>query len=87
MRRIFAAFATVRLGTDPVHRHVQRLVRLGLSAPSDMPGVTNRLRIEVMDSTSSSGIGFAHWLDVQKVAQMDRRVRLHLGAEYCCHIS
>ena len=27
----------------------------GPSAPSDMPGVTKRLRIEVMDSTSSSG--------------------------------
>ncbi len=29
----------------------------GLSAPSDMPGVTKRLRIAVIDSTSSIGTG------------------------------
>jgi len=30
----------------------------GLSAPSEMPGATKRLRISVMLSTSSTGIGF-----------------------------
>ena len=29
----------------------------GDKAPSDMPGVTNRLRIDVIDSTCSNGIG------------------------------
>jgi hypothetical protein len=51
-----------------------------------MPGVTNRLRIEVMLSTSSSGTGLPSGL-------MSSRSRRWIGgfdcilAEYCFHIS
>ena len=58
----------------------------GLSAPSDMPGVTKRLRMEVMLSTSPIGTGLPSGL-------MSRRSRRWMGgfdfifAEYCFHIS
>ena len=44
----------------------------GDSAPSDMPGVTNRLRIEVIDSTSSIGTGLPKGL-------MSKRSRMWIG--------
>ena len=58
----------------------------GDRAPSDMPGVTNRLRIEVMLSTSSSGTGLPSGL-------MSSRSRKWMGgllrilALYCFHSS
>ena len=45
----------------------------GDSAPSDMPGVTKRLRISVIDSTSSIGTGARPGAEVEQVAQRDRR--------------
>ena len=51
-----------------------------------MPGVTNRLRIEVIDSTSSIGTGLPSDL-------MSRRSRIWIGgfdriaAEYCFQMS
>ena len=58
----------------------------GDSAPSDIPGVTKRLRIEVIDSTSSIGTGLPKGL-------MSRRSRMWIGgfarivAENCFHTS
>jgi aromatic ring-cleaving dioxygenase len=52
-----------------------------------MPGVTNRLRIEVIDFDLLDRHRLAQRLDVQQVAQMDRRVRPHRRAEYCFHRS
>jgi hypothetical protein len=49
----------------------------GPRAPRLMPGVTNRLRISVMLSTSSSGIGRAVAAPVEQVAQLDRRQGAH----------
>ena len=43
-----------------------------------MPGVTKRLRIEVMLSTCSNGIASPNGFKVQQVPQVDRRVALHL---------
>ena len=50
----------------------------GLSAPSEMPGASRRLRISVMLSTSSTGIGVhALGAEVEQVAQRDRRLPAH----------
>jgi hypothetical protein len=58
----------------------------GLSAPSDIPGVTNRFRIEVMLSTWSIGTAFPSGL----IASRSRRWIGGMDcilAEYCFHIS
>ena len=50
----------------------------GDSAPSDMPGATKRLRISVMHSTSSTGIGVQSvGAEVEQIAQRDRRQLAH----------
>jgi hypothetical protein len=41
----------------------------GDSAPSDMPGVTKRLRISVIASTSSIATGFFREVELQQIAQ------------------
>ncbi len=77
MRRVFAAFAAIGFGTDPVHRDVQKLVRLGrkrakaharrhepLADRGDAFHLFNRHRL-------------AQRLDVEKVAQVNWRVRPH----------
>ncbi len=58
----------------------------GLSAPSDIPGVTNRLRIEVMLSTSSIGTGWPIGLISSKSRKCVGGL-LRIFAEYCFHIS
>ncbi len=49
----------------------------GPSAPSDMPGVTNRLRIAVIDLDLLQRRRRRLGGEVQQVAQVDRRPRLH----------
>jgi hypothetical protein len=86
MRRILAALALSDLAPIRFIATFSVLCASGDSAPSDMPGVTNRLRIEVMLSTSSIGTGLPSGL-------MSSRSRRWIGgfacilAEYCFHIS
>jgi hypothetical protein len=76
MRRILAALAA-ESDLAPIRfiAMFSVLCASGDSAPRLMPGVTKRLRIEVMLSTSSIGTGCSERLEVQQVAQMDRRGR------------
>ena len=86
VRRIFATFARVGLGPDAVHRNVQGLVCLGRQRAK---GHARR-----HETLADRGDGFdlfdRHWgpqrLDVQQVAQMDRRIALHLGAILLPHL-
>ncbi len=79
MRRVFAALAAVGLGPDAVHCHVQRLVRLGRQGA--------KAHARSHETLSDRGDRFhflyrhrlAQCLDVQQVADMDRRVRPHRG--------
>ena len=58
----------------------------GPKAPNDMPGVTKRLRIEVMDSTSSIGTGLPSTL-ISSKSRMWIGGLARIAAEYCFHIS
>ncbi len=58
----------------------------GLSAPSDIPGVTKRLRIDVMLSTSSNGTGAPSGLIASKSRRWIGGFAC-IRAEYCFHRS
>ena len=86
MRRVFAALTGVRLGADPVHRDVQRLVRFGRQsaqahAGGHEPFADRGDRFHLFDRNR-----FAQRFDVEHVAQMDRRVRLHPGRILLPHL-
>ena len=79
-RRILAAFARIGLGADPVHGDRQRLVRLRPERAQRDAGRHQPLaqlgdRFDLVD-----GDGRAVGLEVQKVAQVDRRQAAHLLA-------
>ena len=77
VRRVLAPLARVRLRPDPVHRHVQRLVRLRAERPEAHP----RRHEPLADRGDRLDLVDRHRprlrLEVQEVAQVDRRPRLH----------
>ncbi len=79
MRRILAALARIRLRANPVHRDVQRLVRLGAERAQRHA----RRHEALADRGDRFDLFQRHLrpqrLDVQKIAQMDRRVCPHFG--------
>jgi hypothetical protein len=77
MRRVLAALAESDFAPIRFIAMFSVLCASGDSAPSDMPGVTNRLRISVIDSTSSIGSRLAQRLEIEQVAQLDRLPRPH----------
>jgi hypothetical protein len=86
MRRILAALTRIGLGPDPVHRHVQRLVRLGRQRPQRHPRRHEPLADRGDAFHLVDGHGLAQGLDGEQVAQMHRRHRLHLGRILLPHL-
>ena len=78
-RRILATLAAVGLRAPMRFMAIDSVsCASGDSAPSEMPGATSRLRISVMLSTSSTGIGLQPSVpEIQQVAQRDRRQLAH----------
>jgi len=77
MRRVLAALAAVAARADPVHRHVERLVRLGRQRTKAHPR-----RDEPLADRGDAFHFFqrdclAHRLDRHQVAQMNGRLGLH----------
>ena len=80
MRRVFAALATVRARADPVHRHIERLVRLGAERPQRHARRDKALadRRHALDLFNRDRL--AQRLDRHQVAQMNGRIGLHRRA-------
>ena len=76
--RIFAAFAGIRLRPNPVHRHVQRLMRLRAQCAQRHARCDEALADRSDAFHLFNRHGRAKGFDRQQVPQMDRRVVLHL---------
>ena len=77
--RVFTAFAAVRFGTDAVHRDVQCFMRLRAQCTKAHAGRDKTLPYGSDALHFFDGYWIAKRLDVQKIAQVDRRIALHLG--------
>ena len=77
VRRVLAPLAGIALRADPVHRHVQRLVRLGAQRAQAHPRRHEPLadRGDALDLVERHRS--RHRLEIEQIAQMDRRARLH----------